>query len=74
MTPSAKERPLTVAQLVRLAGIALEREVGLVWVEGECVQVSRPPSGHVYFSLRDKTAVIPAVIWRKLSFRTMASA
>jgi exodeoxyribonuclease VII large subunit len=69
VTRSARERPLTVGQLVRLAGVALEREVGLVWVEGECTQVSRPPSGHIYFTLRDRAAVIPAVIWRKEAAR-----
>ena len=76
VTRSARERPLSVGQLVRLAGLALEREVGLVWVEGECTQVSRPPSGHVYFSLRDRGATVPAVMWRsdaaRMKFRVDA--
>ena len=55
---------MTVGQLVRVATNALERGVGLVWVEGETAQVSRPVSGHVYFQLRDRGAVLPAVMWR----------
>lgn len=55
---------MTVVQLVRLATGALDRGVGIVWVEGEMAQVSRPVSGHVYFQLRDKGAVVQAVMWR----------
>jgi exodeoxyribonuclease VII large subunit len=64
---------MTVGQLVRLATGALERGVGVVWVEGETAQVARPASGHLYFQLRDRGAVIPAVMWRsdaaRLRFR-----
>jgi exodeoxyribonuclease VII large subunit len=55
---------MTVVALVRLATGALDRGVGVVWVEGEMAQVSRPVSGHVYFQLRDKGAVVQAVMWR----------
>jgi len=55
---------MSVAQLVRIAQGTLERGVGIVWVEGETAQVSRPMSGHVYFQLRDKASTIPAVMWR----------
>lgn len=37
--------------------------MGLLWIEGEVAQISQPASGHVYFSLRDRAAVVPAVIW-----------
>jgi exodeoxyribonuclease VII large subunit len=64
---------MTVGQLVRLAMSALDRGVGVVWVEGEIAQMQRPASGHVYFQLRDRGAVIPAVMWRadaqRLKFR-----
>ncbi len=55
---------MAVGDLVRLAGGTLDRHVGTVWVEGETAQVSRPVSGHVYFQLKDRAAVIPAVMWR----------
>jgi exodeoxyribonuclease VII large subunit len=61
--PASRERPLTVADVVRWANHAVER-YGLLWVEGEAAEVKRPASGHVYFVLRDKGAVIPAVLWR----------
>ena len=60
--PSSRERPLGVAEVVRLAGRALDG-LGLVWLEGEVTQVSQPASGHVYFALRDRDAVLSAVMW-----------
>jgi exodeoxyribonuclease VII large subunit len=60
--PSSRERPLGVAEVVRLAGRVLDG-IGLVWLEGEVSQVSQPGSGHVYFALRDAGAVLPAVMW-----------
>ena len=60
--PSSRESPLGVAEVVRLAGRALD-DLGLVWLEGEVSQVSTPSSGHLYFSLRDRDCVLPAVMW-----------
>lgn len=66
--PASRERPLTVADLVRWANHAVER-YGLLWVEAEAAEVKRPVSGHVYFVLRDKGSVIPAVMWRTTAAR-----
>ncbi|MBE7450688.1 MAG: exodeoxyribonuclease VII large subunit [Kofleriaceae bacterium] len=66
--PASRERPLTVADVVRWANHAVER-YGLLWVEGEAAEVKRPASGHVYFSLRDRGAVMPAVMWRTTAAR-----
>ena len=60
----SREQPLAVAEIVRLAGRTLD-ELGLLWLEGEISQLSRPASGHVYFSLRDASAVLPAVLWAR---------
>jgi exodeoxyribonuclease VII large subunit len=69
---SSRERPLGVAELVRLAGRALDG-LGLIWLEGEVSQVSQPTSGHVYFALRDRDCVLSAVMWgrdvQRLRFR-----
>src|SRR5690242_2609215 len=62
---ATRERPLTVGELVRWAHGALERTVGLVWVEGEVAQTSKPASGHLYFTLRDRNAIITAVMWAR---------
>ena len=66
--PSSRERPFGVAEVVRLAGRVLEG-LGLVWLEGEVTQVSQPTSGHVYFALRDRDAVLPAVMWGREASR-----
>lgn len=61
---ATREKPYSIADVLRLAGKTLD-QLGLVWVEGEVTQLSIPPSGHMYFSLRDKQAVLPAVMWAK---------
>jgi exodeoxyribonuclease VII large subunit len=45
-----------------MAGRVLDG-LGLVWLEGEVSQVSQPASGHLYFGLRDRDAVLSAVMW-----------
>lgn len=66
--PASRERPLTVADLVRWSNAAVER-FGLVWVEGEAGEVKRPASGHVYFVLKDRASSMPAVMWRTTAQR-----
>ncbi|HEY0478617.1 MAG TPA: exodeoxyribonuclease VII large subunit [Kofleriaceae bacterium] len=61
---SSRERPLGVAEVVRLAGRVLDG-LGLVWLEGEVTQVSQPASGHLYFGLRDAGAVLSSVMWSR---------
>jgi exodeoxyribonuclease VII large subunit len=72
---SSRERPLGVAEVVRLAGRVLDG-LGLVWLEGEVTQVSQPASGHLYFALRDRDSVLSAVMWsrdaQRLRFRVEA--
>ena len=61
---SSRERPLPVADVVRLAGRAVDA-LGLVWLVGEVTQVSQPGSGHCYFALQDQGSVLPAVMWSR---------
>ena len=35
-----------------------------VWVRGEVSQPRTPASGHMYLTLKDEQAVLPAVVWR----------
>jgi exodeoxyribonuclease VII large subunit len=56
----AGERVLRVAELNRIARLSLEERFPDVWVEGELTDVSRPGSGHVYFTLAD--AEVPSQI------------
>jgi exodeoxyribonuclease VII large subunit len=66
--PSSRERPLGIAEVVRLAGRSLDA-LGLVWVEGEVTQTSKPTSGHLYFALADRGSVLPAVMWGRDALR-----
>ncbi len=64
---SADERaPYTVSELSRYIREMFDVDYRLqdVWVEGEVSGVSRPASGHVYFTLKDASAQIRAVMWR----------
>ncbi len=40
-----------------------------IWVEGEISNLSRPKSGHIYFTLKDAQAAIRCVIWRSQAAR-----
>jgi exodeoxyribonuclease VII large subunit len=55
---------LTVAELNRLARTALEREFSLLWVAGEVSNLTRAPSGHLYFSLKDAEAQVRCAMFR----------
>jgi exodeoxyribonuclease VII large subunit len=62
--PGSREQPLSVATLVKAAGVALDSQVGTVWVEGEVGETYKAASGHLYFTLKDAGAQIRAVMWR----------
>ena len=70
MTPSTTTgKPLTVTQLTETIKAKLENDFPSVWVTGEVTGVSRPASGHIYFSLKDPGAQIPSVMWRGTAMR-----
>ncbi|MBC8357080.1 MAG: exodeoxyribonuclease VII large subunit [Planctomycetes bacterium] len=60
---------LSVGQLTALIKDVLEGTFPAVWVSGELSDVSRPRSGHVYFTLKDADAQIRGVIWRNTASR-----
>ncbi|MFG6178792.1 exodeoxyribonuclease VII large subunit [Halomonas sp. THAF12] len=62
--PPADDTALSVSELNRRARQALEQDVGDVWVEGELSGVSRPSSGHVYFTLKDERAQLRCALFR----------
>jgi exodeoxyribonuclease VII large subunit len=51
-----------VSELTRSVKDVVESEFPFVWVRGQVVNLSRPGSGHLYFSLRDAEASL-AVVW-----------
>lgn len=58
------DTPLSISQLNWYIKNVLEEAVPNVWVEGEVSDLSRPSSGHYYFSLKDDRSQVRAVIWR----------
>jgi len=67
----AAEQPdvLSVSELNSLAKDVLGERFAQVWVAGEVSDLSRPASGHLYFSLKDDQATIRTVIWRNAAQR-----
>lgn len=59
-------RVWTVGELTRHIRNLLEADVSLrnVWLRGEISNLSRPASGHLYFSLKDAGASLKCVMWR----------
>jgi len=61
--PPAEIRVYTISELTRQIKQTLEDEVGNVWVEGEISNYKVYGSGHAYFSLKDATAQLSAVLF-----------
>jgi exodeoxyribonuclease VII large subunit len=68
---AASDQPqvLSVFQLTTLIQGLLETAFDDAWVSGEVSEVSRPHSGHIYFTLKDDQAQIRGVIWRTAASR-----
>lgn len=62
---ASDDQALTVSQLNRRARLLLEREIPTCWVEGEISSLSRPASGHVYFTLKDADAQVRCAMFRQ---------
>lgn len=41
-----------------------DHNLGDLWVQGELSNISRPRSGHLYFTLKDERATLRGVMWR----------
>lgn len=63
------ETPLSVSQLSWVIKQALEQAVPRVWIEAELSDLSRPSSGHLYFTLKDDQSQIRGVMWRSAAER-----
>lgn len=51
----------SVSELNTAARTALEQGIGAVWVQGEVSELTKAPSGHLYFTLKDETSELSAV-------------
>ncbi len=62
----AGPRRWTVSEINRYLRQQFEADYRLqdLWVEGEVANLSRPSSGHLYFTLKDAGAALRCVMWR----------
>ena len=64
---------ISVGELNRSAKYLLEDAFSNIAVIGEISNMSRPSSGHIYFTLKDEDGAIGCAMWRsqasKLNFR-----
>lgn len=70
MSNTSKPPVLTVGQLNSQIRDTLQTAFRNVWVAGEITDLSRPGSGHLYFSLKDPSGNVNAVMWRSTVERT----
>ena len=60
----------TVSELTALVKRCLEKEFPSVWVKGQISNLSRPSSGHVYFTLKDAHSSCNVVWFRSSRIRS----
>jgi exodeoxyribonuclease VII large subunit len=63
MMPPERE-VFSVSRLNRTARTLLEQGLPRVWIEGELSNISRPSSGHLYFTLKDSQAQVRGAMFR----------
>ncbi|MCH9693162.1 MAG: exodeoxyribonuclease VII large subunit [Gammaproteobacteria bacterium] len=56
---------ITVSQLNRRVKTLLEQGIARLWIEGEISNLSKPASGHIYFSLKDDSAQVSSAWFRQ---------
>jgi exodeoxyribonuclease VII large subunit len=54
----------TVIEITRKIRSLLEESFGNIWVSGEISNYRKAASGHIYFTLKDESAVIKAVLFK----------
>ncbi len=71
LAPVAPPEPavLTVSELTAAIQGTLQAGFSSIGVSGEISEITRPQSGHVYFTLKDENAQIKAILWRSAAQR-----
>lgn len=61
----------SVSELTRYIRQTLENDPLLknIWVQGEISNYSKPSSGHIYFTVKDKQSALKVVMWRSQAQR-----
>lgn len=60
----SSEECYSVTELNSEISLLLEKSYGYIYVEGEISNLSRPISGHLYFSLKDKNAQVRCALFK----------
>lgn len=63
--PPAERRILSVTNLVNRVRQQIESANADIWVEGEISNCRPAPSGHIYLTLKDASAQLPVVLFRR---------
>ncbi|HEV3263111.1 MAG TPA: exodeoxyribonuclease VII large subunit [Gemmataceae bacterium] len=69
LLPPDGVKVLSVAELTREVKQLLGEAFSSVWVGGEISNVKKHSSGHIYLTLKDAEAQMPAVVWRGVAMR-----
>jgi exodeoxyribonuclease VII large subunit len=62
---ASAQNPISVTNLTASIRELLETGLGEVWVAGEISNFRAPGSGHLYFTLKDETATLSAVMFQR---------
>lgn len=60
-------RVISITQLNRMVSQLLQGHIGRIWVKGEISNFTQAASGHWYFSIKDQSAMVRAVMFRSRS-------
>jgi len=63
------DAPISVTELTARIKTRLEQDFTHVRLTGEVSRLTRPSSGHLYFTIKDQHAAISAVVWRTTAAR-----
>jgi exodeoxyribonuclease VII large subunit len=69
MPGHSPRNPISISDLTATIRDLLEEGLGEVWVAGEISNFRAPGSGHLYFTLKDATATLAAVMFRPDAMR-----
>jgi len=61
--------PLSVTELTARIKQTLEQGFAHIEVKGEISRLTKPASGHLYFTIKDSHASISAIVWRSAAVR-----
>lgn len=63
------DAPISVTELTARIKTLLEQGFTHIEVSGEISRLTKPASGHLYFTIKDEHAAISAVVWRSTALR-----